>query len=89
MTANITYAANATGFRWFFLRINGSNNFYSASNPVLPAYASWPNYVSASFVLDLAAADYVEVFGYQSSGGALDAQGGDKGVSYFQLSKIG
>jgi hypothetical protein len=89
MTGNIAYAPNAGGWRYFFLRINGSNNFYSASNPVLLPFASFPNYMGVSFVLDLAAADYVELFGYQSSGGALDAQGGDKGVTYFQLAKIG
>ena len=89
LSANIVYAPNATGFRQFFIRINGGNNFYSASNPVIPAYASWPNYVAYSFVLDLAAADYVEIFGSQNSGGALNVNGGDKGLTYFQLAKIG
>ena len=89
LVGNLVYAANATGFRHFFIRINGSNTWYSASNPAIPAYASFPNYVSYSFVLDLAAGDYVELFGLQNSGGALDVQGGDLGVSYFQLIKVG
>ena len=89
LVGNLVYAANATGFRQFFIRINGANTWYSASNPAIPAYASFPNYVSYTFVLDLAAGDYVELFGLQNSGGALDVQGGDTGVSYFQLIKVG
>jgi hypothetical protein len=89
LIGNLVYAANATGFRQFFIRVNGSNDWYSANNPAYAGNSSFPFYIGSQFVLTLAAGDYVELFGMQNSGGALDVTGGDKGLSYFQLVKVG
>jgi hypothetical protein len=91
LTANIVYQNNATGVRYFFARINGGNNFFSGNNPAYAGTISsgFPTYVCNSFVLDLAANDYVELFSFQSSGGSLNLIGGDKGETFFQISKLG
>ena len=68
LTANLTYAKNATGERFLILMKNGTKvNQQSYGNFGSGAYIS----MSFSDVIYLAVADYVELQTYQSSGGAL------------------
>jgi hypothetical protein len=86
LTSTIIWANNATGARQYAFYKNGST---------LGNAAIFPSSTSASYsgqsgvlVVDLAAADYIEVFGYQNSGGNL-ALVGSSTSSRFQISKIG
>ena len=67
------FSANATGVRSVGIRLNGST--YVASQGSSSMGATLTTVVNVTTVLDLAANDYVELIGYQSSGGALNVQG--------------
>ena len=69
----IEFAANATGVRTCGIRLNGST--YVASQGSSSMGSVLTTVVNVTTVLDLAASDYVELIGYQSSGGALNVQG--------------
>lgn len=69
----LEFAANATGVRTAGIRLNGST--YVASQGSSSMGATLTTVVNVTTVLDLAANDYVELIGYQSSGGALNVQG--------------
>jgi hypothetical protein len=40
-------------------------------------------------VLDLAAADFIELYAYQVSGGAISVDGGATGITFLQGYKLG
>lgn len=71
----ITYDVNSTGARGALLRRNGSTYIVG---DVCPAAASPDNHRSCvSTSIRLAVGDYIELVAYQTSGGNLDALGGD------------
>jgi hypothetical protein len=73
MVAHLTFASHATGQRTVELRVNGG------TDPVVRdrrGAFTGDCYVSfAAPVLNLAAGDYVELYGLQNSGGALNVYG--------------
>jgi len=73
VNGSLTFAGNATGLRIVLLRKNGGETNYPISMPSVVA-----NDVRLPFVytIYLDVADYVEVHGWQNSGGALNVQGG-------------
>lgn len=81
----IQWANNITGARSVFLRKNGVTSFgWAEQNAVGGAEFT----VEGTFgVVYLAAGDYVELGGWQNSGGALNALAGE--YTYLTLNKIG
>jgi hypothetical protein len=73
VNGSLTFAGNTTGLRIVLLRKNGGETNYPISMPSVVA-----NDVRLPFVytIYLDVADYVEVHGWQNSGGALNVQGG-------------
>jgi hypothetical protein len=67
---NYVFATNATGLRNGLIRKNGSDICTMADVSAISAIA-YPGY-SFQTILNLAAADYLEVFVYQTSGGNLN-----------------
>jgi hypothetical protein len=63
------WAGNATGFRNTGIKINGVSG---ASYSTFLNLTSTRLVYNGSYVLNLAAGDYVEMVGYQTSGGSLD-----------------
>lgn len=70
--ATIEFASNATGYRQAYLRVNGTTVIAASS---CPAATSLGTELMLSCVWKFAAADYVEVFVAQLSGGALNVAG--------------
>lgn len=70
VTANVEFAANATGYRQMYVVQNAVNIIASDLNPV--SNASVVTHLCVSTLIDLAAADYMEVVVAQTSGGALN-----------------
>ena len=70
ITAHATFASNATGIRECRIRLNGAT--YIAAMSATSVSASGDHSMSVSCDYKLAAADYVELVAYQSSGGLLD-----------------
>jgi len=66
---NVSWASNSTGRRRVGLRKNGSALIYVSQN----ADSGGTTNQGQSWGVDLAATDYVDLIGYQNSGGALDA----------------
>jgi hypothetical protein len=67
----VRFAANASGRRDVFLRVNGSTQIAFASTP--SPHASIDSYLAPVTLYQLTAADYVELCVFQNSGGALNA----------------
>ena len=72
--ANVEFAANATGLRQLTMRINGNaattNTVGMANTPT--GNATRISRLSASGIVSLSAADYVEAYVFQESGGNLN-----------------
>jgi len=72
LTGNVNYlAGNVTGVRGAAIYKNGSAYNYQAQQPAVSPSPYGTN-VKVSFVLDLAVADYIEIFAFQGDGGSLD-----------------
>ncbi|HYG79628.1 MAG TPA: hypothetical protein VD861_04535, partial [Pyrinomonadaceae bacterium] len=69
-TANLEFATNATGNRAVGIRLNGTTTI--GQTFVASAGASQPTRISITTIYKLAAGDFLEVTGFQSSGGALN-----------------
>lgn len=81
----IQYAANATGRRQAYVMKNGASAAYYS----VPAYTGGGStVVFVDTVLNLAAADYLELSAYQESGGALNAEAGTA-VTWFAAYYLG
>lgn len=85
LSGTLQYASNSTGQRGGAIYINGV--LYSYMNQ-LQSTGALDIILSSAVVLNLAAADYVEVYGWQNSGGALDVKGNTSG-SIIQFSYLG
>jgi hypothetical protein len=70
ITGHVIYAANATGIRTTTIRANAGADLAGLSNMAVTNGDGTQH--SISCVYELAAADYVELVCYQTSGGALD-----------------
>jgi hypothetical protein len=69
---NVAFAVNSTGNRINYLYKNGSGIARLSS---FAASAGSNTFASSGLVVSLAAADYLELYSYQSSGGSLNVQG--------------
>jgi len=76
ITGHAMFAANATGIRAIYIRLNGSTRI---AQQLMPSNsAGTDTALSVATVYELAAADYVELMAVQTSGGALNVlQGGN------------
>lgn len=66
----IEWATNATGTRYTVIRLNGSGELDRSQVPVNSA--SFGTDTTVTTIYRLAAGDYVELVGFQNSGGALN-----------------
>ena len=71
ITANIGFAANATGYRTGQIKKNGSTNVGTIGTNPTPN-GTFDTQISNSVVVSATAADYFEIQVFQSSGGALN-----------------
>ena len=69
LTGFLVYPANATGSRYAGIKLNGGGFSATASSD---GNGSFSTYVNYSVIYELVPGDYVEVFGFQNSGGALN-----------------
>ncbi len=70
----ISYAANATGVRGIELRKDGGGSAESGAQVIVPSFATLANPVHLTYITtSVAATAYYEIYGYQSSTGALNA----------------
>jgi len=67
--ATCSFAASGTGFRWMYLRKNGTT--VVSGGPEAQGHGSFQNMLCLSVQVVLTAADYVEVMAVQTSGGVL------------------
>jgi hypothetical protein len=72
LIANVVFGTNSTGIRQINFAKNGSAAIYTAQ---ISASSASETIVSVSYLIKLLAADYVEAFVYQTSGGALNIIG--------------
>jgi hypothetical protein len=83
ITGLVSWGSSATGYRIVEIFKNGATNGFMWSGAMSQYYA-----VAAIKILDLAEGDYVEIKGYQNSGGNLNAAGAAT-ESYFQIQYLG
>ena len=67
--ACIAFASNNAGYRRMYIRLNGGDNI--AGQLTVPFGTATTTQLSTGTIRRLVAGDYVELFGYQSSGGGL------------------
>jgi len=85
VTGTITFTGNATGARYVVVKKNGNIFFYT----VLNNNGTVEMMSQATQVIPLAAGDYVELFGIQTSGGSLNVSGGQTFYTNFSIALIG
>lgn len=78
LTGHITYAVNSTGIRSLYFYKNGS--IYDATAEV-NAIPSFSHNITGSVIVSLGVGDYVEMAGYQNTGGTLAVQGNSTSVN--------
>ena len=72
LTGMLAYlAGNATGLRAAYIYKNGAAYNYNAQQPAVSP-SPYGSLVNISFVINLAVADYIEIFAFQGDGGNLD-----------------
>lgn len=84
ITGVIQWASSSTGNRVNDFKLNGST-FLGYSYMDANGYQS----CAVTMVQDLAVGDYIEMIGYQNSGGSLGMGGGGRGESYFAVTYLG
>ena len=85
ITGVLTFASNTTGFRFVRLYKNGAG----FNNPVGVAPVNGDTTQAViSYIVNFAAADYLELYVYQNSTGALNLVGGSEG-SQIQFTYLG
>jgi len=89
-------ASNTTGLRLAFLRLNGvddTHNVPGSRNNLNPISASLEAHGTGSCIVDLVATDYIELFVYQNSGGAVNSgtslAAGRGDVNYLECEFLG
>lgn len=75
-TATVNFASNATGVRILTLRKNsgGVGTAGTQLGYIELSAATAIHYMQVTGIIQMAATDYLELFAYQNSGGALNAQ---------------
>lgn len=81
------FAANATGYRYIGIRLDGGNILAYQSS--LSLGAGQGNLMTVSTVFALAAAQYVEAIVYQNSGGALNVVSNVADSPEFMMIRMG
>lgn len=88
VTARIAFASNATGIRYIDVRKNAAGNVASGTRVAFDANtavaSSTVTVVNVACDVVMAANDYLEVFGFQNSGGAL-SDDVSAGQTFFQM----
>lgn len=82
----LQYNTNTTGIRGAYIYKNGAVMSFNAQFSASSALTTLVNFI---YVADLAVGDYLEVFGYQSSGGNLDVNGAATSNSNCSLTYLG
>lgn len=85
IAAGISYASNTTGVRDCQIRLNGN---IIGLNRVLPATGGNDSFFSAPKLYYLAVGDYIEMYGYQTSGGNLNTVAGDQ-YTWLSMLRVG
>lgn len=70
--ACVQFAANGTGTRILYLRVNGTTYFGMQHNPTTEV--AFAHITCVTGMVSLSASDYVEVLAYQNSGSTLNAE---------------
>lgn len=81
---SISYAANATGVRYAMIYKNGSQ---AAGATIAAVGASDASIPQVATDLDLTVGDYIELYGSQSSGGALNVNN-DETTTYLSVTRV-
>jgi hypothetical protein len=77
----VAFAANGTGNRLVEIRVNGSGAATNlAQTVILTPGAANGSALTAISLISLAVGDYVEAYGYQTSGGALNTSPAQTGM---------
>ncbi len=84
ISGQIGFASNATGYRLVEVMKNASSIIYLA---ITPFSGDTPT-LNLSYIMDCAVGDYIELRGYQNSGGNLNVIGTSQ-YSTFQVSYLG
>lgn len=88
VTARIAFASNATGIRYIDVRKNAAGNVASGTRVAFNANTAVASgtvtVVNVACDVVMAANDYLEVFGFQNSGGAL-SDDVSAGQTFFQM----
>jgi hypothetical protein len=84
ITGVIQWASSSSGNRVNDFKLNGST-FLGYSYMDANGYQS----CAVTMIQDLAVGDYIEMIGYQNSGGSLGMGGGGRGESYFAVTYLG
>jgi hypothetical protein len=80
---SVRYAVNGTGLRAAQVRKNGATILSTTEHG--GADASIQTFVMTTTIVVLAAADYIELMAYQSSGGALDVEPDESGTALWLI----
>lgn len=86
ITALVDYPANSTGIRYCFIRKNGTAGA-DPTGMIVPAGAT-EIAADLATVMDLVAGDFIELFGWQTSGGSLSVFSG-AGSTRFEAEYLG
>ena len=86
ITANAGFAANATGYRFAKIVKNGATTV-SNINTMASPNGTYDTHINNSVVVSATAADYFEIFVFQTSGGALN--GGTVSVLPVTITSLG
>jgi hypothetical protein len=82
LVATLNYAANATGTRYVWFRINGVDIIDSVNSD---AASAGPTILNLSTQTYLSADDYVEIIAYQDSGAALNVEAADNSPLFIMV----
>ncbi len=87
ITGSVEWAANATGIRMAAIRLNGTTLLATTQTPPCTGGVDTAQVVSTLY--QLAAGDYVELIGYQTSGGNLNVVQYQQSSPEFSMVKVG
>ena len=87
ISAHLTFASNATGIRYAYIRLNGSTIIARAKLPTSGS-GGLDDWLSISTICWLAAGDYVEVFAFQNSGGNLNILSAGNSSPEFAMTRV-
>jgi len=91
VTATVPFVNNATGVRYVFFCINGATSGRYGSQTVPGTGAGLDTIITGTTTIPLVAGDYVEVYVYQNSGGALNLHSNTTfpGAIKFTITRLG